>query len=185
MLDYILNNKEWIFSGVGVLSVIVLLLGLVFNYWFRKNGVIYRRDVESIRNNIGESEIPKIVVGESEIPKIVEVGDMVQEDVYGIIQELERMPPLHLYDVTKKYIGLNVDWLTEYASAYKKDEDLIRVFLYLITKSFRPIYVFCEVNLSEYNQFSILKRNAKVRVIGKIAHFDCYYIELSNVKLFF
>jgi hypothetical protein len=175
VLDYILNNKEWIFSSIGV-SVIILLLGLAFKYCFRKNGgVIFRKDVESIRNNIGESEIPKIVEG----------GDMAQEDVYGIIQELERMPPLHLYDVTKKYIGLNVDWLTEYASAHKKDEDLIRVFLYLITKSFRPIYVFCEVNLSEYNQFSILKRNAKVRVIGKISHFDCYYIELSKVKLFF
>jgi hypothetical protein len=173
LLDYILKNKEWIFSGIGV--TVIVLLGLVFKYLLRKKDVTNRKNVESIQNNSGESDISKIG----------QAGDMAQEDVYRIIQELEGMPPLHIDDVTKNYIGLNVDWLTEYNSAYKKGGDLIRVFLTLITESNRPINVRCEVKLSEYKQFSILKRNAKVRVIGKIASFDSYDIELSNIKLFF
>jgi hypothetical protein len=98
---------------------------------------------------------------------------------------MEKMPPLHLDEVRKKYVGLNVDWFAEYSSAYKLNDDLIRVALTAITKSFRPISVWCEVRLSEYKQFSILKKKTKVRVIGTILKFGDYYFELSNVKLFF
>lgn len=173
MLDYILKNKEWIFSGAGVSAVGLLFLAL--RYFFRRNALIHRKNEQSIPTNTPESQPHRMI----------QPGDIPQEDVYRILQELEEMPPLHLEDVIQNYIGLSVNWLTEYGSAYKKDDDLIRVLLTLTTKSFRPINVSCEVKLSEYKQFSILKRKAKVRVMGNISKFEPYSFELSNVKLFF
>jgi len=182
MIDYILHNKEWIFSGIGV--TILGLLFLIIRYFFKKKHISIKGP-EGITTNITKPE-PPYTAHENSMP---------QEDVYKITRELEEMPPLHLDDITKNYIGLNVDWLTEYSSAYKKDNDLIRVHLRLITKLFqpifvrlifvRPIFVWCEVKLSDYKQFSILKRNAKIRVIGKIIKFEPYSIELSDVNLFF
>jgi hypothetical protein len=113
------------------------------------------------------------------------VGDVPQDKVYQIIQELQLIPPLHVDDIKKHYVGLKVDWLTEYYSAYKKNDDWIRVNLTLITESSRPIDVNCEVKLSEYKQFAILKRGSKVRVTGEIAKFESYSFEMSNVRLFF
>jgi len=180
MLDYILNNKEWIFSGIGV-TIFIYLIPLLIRHLYKKKHPVNIKDKESISSNI----VTISNVTESESHEIVQDSAMPQDDLIRIIKELKEMPPLHLDDVTKNYIGINVDWLTEYWSAYKKDDDLIRVSLELISESFRPIEVRCEVKLSDYKQFSILKRNAKIRVIGKIAKFEPYYIELSNVKLFF
>ena len=169
MLDYILKNKEWIFSGIGVSTI--ALLFLCFKYFFRRN----RSHTQNAADNTSNSE------------SILEVsdGEFPQEDVYRIMKELEKMPPLHVDDMRRNYVGLKVDWLTEYFSAYEKDDDLIRVNLTLLTKSTRPINVNCEVKLSEYKKFSILKRGAKVRVVGEIAKFESYSFDLSKVMLFF
>jgi len=111
---------------------------------------------------------------------------MSQDDVGRIIKELDDMPPLHIDDITKNYIGFDVNWITRYSSASKYKDDLITVSLTIGLKHTpMPILISCTVKLSDYRQFSILKSGAKVRVVGKIDKFDHYYINLSDVKLFF
>lgn len=172
MFEYILNNKEWIFSGIGV--SILCLIFLFFKYFLKKDRS-QDKNLKIISRNIPDSEKTKLNP----------TSDIAQEDVLKIMLEFESLPPLQLDDIRTHYRGLNVDWMTEYSSAYKKEDDIIRVSLDLITKSFRPITVWCEVKLSEYKQFSILKRKAKIRVIGKIIEFEPYHIELSVVNLVF
>ncbi len=172
MFEYILDNKEWIFSGIGV-----SILGLIFLFfkYFLKKDISHEKNLEIISRNIPNSETSNLAPN----------SDIAQEEVFKIMQDFESLPPLQLDDIRSHYRGLNVDWMSEYSSANKKDDDLIRVSLDLITKSFRPISVYCEVKLSEYKQFSILKRKAKIRVIGEVINFEPYHIELSNVKLIF
>jgi hypothetical protein len=172
LFEYILDNKEWIFSGIGV-----FILGLIFLFfkYFLKKDRSQEKNIEIISRNIPNSEISNLAP----------TSDIAQEEVFKIIQDFESLPPLQLDDIRRHYRGLNVDWMTEYSSVYKKDDDVIRVSLHLITKSFRPISVHCEVKLSEYKQFSILKRKAKIRVTGKVIEFRPYSIELSDVKLVF
>lgn len=170
MLDYILNNKEWIFSGIGVSTIVLLFL--CFKYFFRRNNPPQRQNTPNSTSN------PQPVT-------MVQTGDIPQDEVCRIVQELREMPPLQHDDLRKNYVGLKVDWLTEYFSAYKRNDDLIRVNLTLITKSSRDIDIVCEVKLSEYKQFSILKRGAKIRVVGEIAKFESSSFEISNVRLFF
>ncbi|MEE9591685.1 MAG: hypothetical protein V3W26_04150 [Thermodesulfobacteriota bacterium] len=170
MLDYIVNNKEWIFSGIGISGVVLLFW--IFMHFYRRKDLPYR---ENMPNNTSQTQPVNAT----------QVGDIPQEDVCRIVEELEETPPLHSDDARKNYVGLNVDWLTEYYSANKKNDDLIRVSLTVVTESFRPISVHCEVNLSDYKQFSILKREAKIRVVGKIVKFESYFFELSDVRLYF
>jgi hypothetical protein len=170
MLDYILKNKEWIFSGIGVSTI--GLLFLCFKYFFRRNNPPHRQ------NTLNSTPNPQPGT-------MVQTGDISQDEVYRIVKELQEMPPLHLDDVRKNYVGLKVDWLTEYSSAQKKNDDFIQVILTLATKSTLRLGVVCEVKLSEYKQFSILKRGAKIRVVGEIAKFKSNYFEISNVRLFF
>lgn len=174
MLDYIMENKEWIFSGIGISAGGVIFL--VFKYFWHRN-----QNIKAMPRTSSAPQTP-IITGS---PSQTINSDIPQDDIYRIVQEVEDMPPLHFDDVRKNYIGLNVDWLTEYHSAYKKSDDLIRVDLTAITKSFRPINVYCEVSLSEYKQFSILKRKARVRITGTISKFDSHSFWLSNVKLYF
>ena len=106
-------------------------------------------------------------------------------EVYNIMKKIDQLPPLQIEEFCKNYIGLKVNWITEYNSADKQGDDKIRVRLHLISKSFRPISVCCEVNLSEHKKFTILNKKAKVRVNGEITIFEEYNIELSNVTLSF
>lgn len=175
MLDYILKNKEWIFSGIGV-----TLLGLflfLMKHLVRKKSPIIREEIK----NIAETSI------NPEPINIIRSSAMSQEDVDRIMKELDDTPPLHIDDITKNYVGFDVNWLTIYSSASKNNgNDLINVRLTIDLKhTLRPIIISCIVKLSEYRQFSILKSGAKVRIIGKIDKFDHYSINLSDVKLFF
>ena len=170
MLDYILKNKEWIFSGIGVSTIVLLFL--CFKYFFRRNNPPNRQ------NTLNSTPNPQPGT-------MVQAGDIPQDEVYRIVKEIEEMPPLHVHDVRKNYIGLKVDWLTEYGLAHKRNDDFIQVILTLATKSTLRLGVVCEVKLSEYKQFSILKRGAKIRVVGEIAKFESDFFEISNVRLFF
>jgi len=169
LIDYILKNKEWIFSGIGVSTI--ALLFIIFKYFIHHKTPLTNKDKPKGTNVQSDS--------------VIQSGDIPQNQVYRIIKEIEEMPPLQLDSIRKHYIGLNVDWLTEYYSAYKAENGLIKVYLTLITESFRPINVNCEVNFSEYKQFSIVKRGTKIKIIGEISKFEDYSFWIKNAKLFF
>jgi hypothetical protein len=163
ILDYIFKNKEWIFSGIGV-----TLLGLFFfliKHFLSKKSPMIREEIK----NIAETST------NLEPIKIIRSSAMSQEDVGRIMKELDDMPPLHIDDITKNYLGFDVNWLTRYSSASKDKDDLINVCLTIdLRHTVRPILIYCTVKLSDYRQFSILKSGAKVRVVGKIDKFDHY-----------
>jgi hypothetical protein len=198
MLDYILKNKEWMFSGIGVAIIL-----LIINYFSQKKSTKTSKDIESIPSSVKQPEV-------FEVKQINSKGDddtdtdklsrsdneqetyitkqsyITQEDARRITRELDEMPPLHIDDVTKNYIGFNVDWITEYFSAHKIKDDLIGVRVFIeASGTVRPIVIHFQVYLSEYKQFSILKSGDKIRVTGQIVKFEPYIIELSNVRVFF
>lgn len=169
MIKYILNNKEWIFSGIGVLffsGFIILIRYLIpkIKKFFTPANDVITEDSE-IENN--------------------QKSDISQFDVPSIMKSFDDVPPVQLEENLKKFVGLNINWTATYSSAYKKTEDSVRISLDLNVNSFRPITLWCEVNLSEYNQLNILKKNTQIRIIGEIAKFEVYHIELSNVTLIF
>ena len=107
ILDYIFKNKEWIFSGIGV-----TLLGLFFfliKHFLSKKSPMIREEIK----NIAETST------NLEPIKIIRSSAMSQEDVGRIMKELDDMPPLHIDDITKNYLGFDVNWLTRYSSASK------------------------------------------------------------------
>ena len=73
MFDYILKNKEWIFSGIGVSAITIIFL--VFKNFWRKN-----QNIETIPNSTAGSQAPTIT---SDIP---------QDDIYKIVREWKRCP---------------------------------------------------------------------------------------------
>jgi len=169
MIKYILDNKEWIFSGIGVLffsGIFILIRYLI------------------LRNR---KVIPPTIEGISEDLKVeaTQNSDISQFDVPKIMKSLDDIPPLQLEENLKKFTGLNINWTATYSSAYKKEDDSARIRLDLDVKSFRPITLWCEVKLSDYKKLKILKKNTKIRIIGEITKFENYHIKLSNVKLIF
>jgi hypothetical protein len=94
---------------------------------------------------------------------------------------------LLINDFRKNYIGLTANWCTKYVSARKVDDSSIRVMLELLTplRLLRPVHIWCVVDLSEYKQFSVLKRRARIRITGNIAELEWDSITLSNVTLYF
>ncbi len=196
-LKAIWHDPVWSWIIVGVVVSILMAVLLYSCYWFGYNfkdlfpkltktgPALAKPEQEVIATELAKPEQEVITPMPRDITTILQTCNMPQNDVLRLINYLEALPPLLVADLTKHYIGLTVDWLTEYSSARKRTDSLIRVCLFLITDSYRPIQVWCEVDLLEYKRFSILKSKAKIRVTGNIVGFHPYYVELSNVRLYF
>lgn len=61
MIDYILNNKEWIFSGIGVSAI--ALIFLCFKYFFRQNNPPHRKNIVNSTLNPHEPSSTALSLG--------------------------------------------------------------------------------------------------------------------------
>ena len=164
MIKYILDNKEWVFSGIGVLFF---------------SGIFILIRYLTLRNR---KVIPSTIKGISEDLKVeaAQNSDISQFDVPKIMKSLDDIPPLQLEENLKKFTGLNINWTATYSSAYKKEGDHARIRFDLDVKSFRPVTLWCEVKLSDYKKLKLLKKNAKIRIIAQDAKFNP--VTISNNK---
>lgn len=69
MLEYIDNNKQWIFSGIGVLAISLILTFLI--WWFRRR----RQNVASQRQKSGGHSVNVQTHGDVTIDGPIQTGN--------------------------------------------------------------------------------------------------------------
>ena len=176
MIDFLVKNKEWLFSGVGVVA-----LGLLFSV---------------LRNRIfrPKSPAPSAIVQDSyepppgspvylapSVPAQVKRTNTIE--LTQITAALEKVPPLQKADLIKYYIGLSVQWEALLWSAEKKDDDNVRVVLDFGSKNTKLVY--CSVRLSNYRELGVMERGTPITVIGRISELSATSASLEDVQLFF
>jgi hypothetical protein len=180
VLEYLDKNKEWLFSGVGV----VVLGYIVSQLWrrfvpqsTRKEGAVVI--VQASNQDASPTSVPQSgsQVTPAHITKVTSIA------LAEIIVTLDKAPPLQKDDVTKHYIGLVVQWETKLFDATKEDGDKVRLSL-----DFGPgdsHLVYCTVNLSDYRELGVLQKGAPITVMGRIKKIAHKSATLENVQLFF
>lgn len=178
MIDWLLKNKDWLFSGLGV-TVAIWLLGIIRTHG-RKVNPDQTTVVVRIEHAGNGDQLDASSTGAVEVERVSPVTPA------NIRAAIESAPPLQRGAVAARYGGQRIEWDTELTSADEVDG---MVKLHLRTKQatnelFR-FSVICEVKLEDYRELAVLPEQAHVRVNGTIDLATPNWVRLSGVRLTF
>lgn len=180
ILDYIIENKEWLFSGVGVAAI-----GYAAAHFWQQPSLKDQPTQSAViivqASNQG-SQQPQASERVSQVTP-AHITKITSITLVEILTTVERTPPLQKNEVTKNYLGLNVQWETKLWNAEKKTDDLVK-----LTLDFGPNdlhLVHCSVKLSDYRELGILPKGAPITVLGHIKEIENKSATLEDVQLFF
>ena len=177
MIDWLLKNKEWIFSGVGV-AVVVGLPAL---------HRMFRRPRQSATNSL---VVRAEHTPDGEGPDLSSTGASTVERVSpisaGEIQSsIEAAPPLQRNAVADRYKNLRIEWDTELVYADNKDGTVQLQLGVLNLPAHTRYSVVCKVDFENYRELAVLPERAHIRVNGLVADVTAHWLSLSNARLTF
>ncbi len=176
MVKLILENKEWLFSGIGV----TVLMGVFF--FIRHRLYRNKKEAQKVEIHLHPSNETSKVDDHSPIP-IQRISPL---SFSAIRESIEKSLPLQRDEVKKIFIGIKVMWDGYLKSASKEANDIVDLRLAPGSKLIDSLStIICRVSLKDYRELGILPEGAKIRIQGEIAKADSYDVELINTQLFF
>lgn len=149
-MKWLYDNKEWIFSGIGVV-ILSGIAGLLLRYFSN------RTKAGTERGNPSASQLP-IATARSEIR---------HEDM---MVDIENRPPYQRKDAENHYIGVRISFHGTFFNLYKMNEQDVRITLRHPDKMYRAVKF--NVRIADYPIFKVMKEGTPVRVHGKIISFE-------------
>jgi hypothetical protein len=167
MLQYVAENKAWIFSGLGIF---LLTCAFAFVRWLIKR-----------RNTAKAPATPinlKVVI---ESPPPPDSTALVPTPVSPatVIRRLEETPLLLREDVLRHFIGLPLEFTGELTSATKTSTGSIRLLI------MKREAVSCEVDSSQYPGLGLLKSGHIIHVRGEISAVMSSIVAVQNAVIRF
>jgi hypothetical protein len=198
MIDWVIENIKWLFSGSGP-KILELLIGL---------GKRIYAFGETIYQKFGLRPLPTVLVvlglffiglgiylqfrsqpKTIEKSKLETTPQITHIDPYSIREKINLLPPYQQDEARKNYLGVWIEWKGRFSHMEKQEDGSIKVsFQAVQPKSIKGIvgsvWFDCTVRLSDYPQLKIMDKGTEVIVIGKIVGFDLVdTIVLDDVKL--
>jgi hypothetical protein len=199
------NNKQWLFDGLGA-GIVIAVLGFLASRIFKSS-----QDSEptsqktEVRNKNTNQIIIQLNAGEAKQEEIIHSapGETPNEIVQvktqapvpltkitrltpkGIRQTIESGPLLMKKQIAEQYYGLTVEWLSELTSAKLENGNKVRLMLNILEDDKSSDYAACVVSLKNYNELKVMTKGAKIKVIGEIEEIDLLWFNLKNVRLYF
>lgn len=164
MIEWINQNKEWLFSGVGV----SVFAGLV---WIGQ-AVLKRHRSEVV------TEVPTEVL-QQEPPSTPSEPSL---DIAGIIAEVYSLPPYQQNEAKRHYLGLKVKEEGVLFSADPAD-NMISFTISPYDESKGLHLIFCSVPETECPELKIAHKGWHMRVAGILKDFDRHAAYLEQVKV--
>lgn len=183
ILEFLSKNKEWIFSGVGVV-IIASIVSFVYKKLTKseRNGTAHITIVHVSQDQPQPRDESAPAVNSSHLmpAHITRVSSIAFKEIYAA---LEAAVPLQKGQVAKSYEGIYVRWDAHLYSAEMRSDDEVRLSLDIDDRTHQTIR--CVVNFSEYKEIGVLQKGAPITVIGRIKEVDSLSIYLDDVHLYF
>ena len=173
MFAWIWDNKEWLFSGVGGIIVV-----LVFS-WL-KNRIKSRKTQEPSLNGATLQDIIDAPPPPKQEPDILATSLSPGK----VIKEVESAPFLQRPDISKQYEGIKVSWKGKLSLADKINEKNIRLMID-VTEEKDSTFIIFYVNPKQYPGIGLLREGHEILVEGRIEEVSSTYISLKAEKLIF
>lgn len=180
-IQLISDNKEWLFSGMGV-AVISGIGALVVSKFRSTDGREITNNITIVQTAQDQAEIADRR-GKESSPSTAHITRIAPLSFSEIKEALKNSPPLQERDIASRYVGLTVEWQLALSSASELDDGIAHLTLGPIPDEAGVIH--CAVKLDEYKELGVMKRDAPIKVIGEIEQISAYEIHLKNAHLYF
>jgi hypothetical protein len=173
MIEWIRQNKEWLFSGAGIsaLGVLVWIVRTALNRQRREVVTQVPRGVPPKAEQIPATSHP-----EEPEPKESPLS------LAGIIAEVYSRPPYQQKEAKRHYLGLKTEVSGILFSADPAD-DMISFTVRPKGGSTNPDIIFCNVHETECPELKVAHQGWHVRVAGILTDFDRFTAHLEQVKV--
>ncbi len=181
MLEYLVKNKEWIFSGIGVF-LLVAGIGIIKFFWNR------RKIKQSKRENFTrENDSFK----KAKVSALTDALERSNVTVKTIIDEIHNAPPFQQDTISENYKGIKVRWEGKLWDVEKID--FTNKFRQMVRVRFHPIpenlhySVLLTANADQYPELKVAKQGSMIAAEGKIIRCSGkgMYVEIEPSKLIF
>lgn len=203
MFKWVWKNKEWLFSGAGIIVVALVIQGLNNNKWLPLGIFLIVVSIAftlviSFKKRKSSPEKVEISAKPSQLavppkqdkePKELEKETIETPGSKGIVSlsprdilaAIDATPPLQRADKKKYYVGLRVSWDGYLSSANKKDQNIIGLWIGMNEKLPRD-FVYAEVDITQYVELGVMNKNHPIHIEGTITNID-QWIHLDDAKL--
>jgi len=177
VLEYVDKNKEWLFSGIGVATLALV----ISHFWHRFFPKSHQERGAVVIVQTGQDLAQIGTIRQKEEP--AQITKVTSISFSEISEALEKLPPLQQEDAAKRYEGIVVQWDTYLFNATMEKGDMVRLALDFGPANTRMVY--CKVRLSEYRELGVLPMGAPITVMGRIKEVGKKTATLEEVQLFF
>lgn len=179
MMDFLINNIQWIFSGIGVLGLTIL-----FEFLRKKrrnksnsNHIDNSKNINLTRSNnnnvqIISNQTKNIYNQENSISEELEISTI---DPTKIMEEIQKVSLLSQAKIASQFIGLNIKWDLELFIISEIKDNEVNVLMNPTMRNFPEISFI--TNTEKYSFLKIAHRGEKFEIIGKII--DCKTTQIS------
>lgn len=179
-IDWLNQNKEWLFQGIGV----TLLIGIaaIIKTVFIRNGVKAAPRFPPRDFNYSQLGAARVKDDETNHAGPANSSQSVSKVSAADIHEaIQTAPPLQRDLVAKRFEGIFINWETDLRNA-TEDGEFIR--LMLRAKPATDMFdVWCRVKKSDYRDLGILNYKTKVIVCGEITKAERFSVEIKDAHL--
>jgi len=179
MIDFILQNKEWLFSGVGI-SVVFGIIAI------SRKMLHGKRDKDKTNEVVIHLSASREMINSAAQKNVIPIERLRTISFKEIEDAIEKTAPLQKDEVKKNFTGIKIGWDTYLKGASKNDEGIVLLRLSPGPDLMDRLYtVSCRVSLQDYRELGVLPEGSRIRIHGEIASADRFDVELIDVKLFF
>lgn len=175
MLKWLNENKEWLFSGVGIVAI-GGVTAIARKFFFKKKP----------KKRHSKETGPPIFHFNKTIQKKENQDKISTKPLpIEIIEDVDGAPPYQQRERGKHYSGIKVKWLSFFDTIYKSQYNQngeTRVTL-VANKTLRYPRIDCIIDIEEYPELKTIHQGAKIIISGKIDNVSYHDIFLINVKL--
>jgi len=172
MFDWIWDNKDWLFSGVGLIIIFLVIS------WF-KNRIKSRKTQELSLNGANLQDIIDAPPPPKQEPDILATSLSPGK----IIKEVESAPFLQRPDISKQYEGIKVSWKGKLCNANKINEKNIRLYI-TVTEEKGYTSIFFNVNPKQYPGIGLLREGHEILVEGRIERVSSHIVLKAEKVIF-
>ena len=158
MIEWLVENRQWVFSGIGV-----LVLTVAWQHFSARR-----------QPSVGKP-------GGAESAEIAaEPTSLTALEIHNAIGSA---PPLQRTDVGKNYSNIRVRWNTLLSSATARGAKVRLQLTNANEGSHGAPTIWCQVEIAKYPELAVLTADTKIQVLGTIAKAEYFSIELEAVEL--
>jgi hypothetical protein len=190
---WILDNKEWLFSGIFVAVIGYVAKTLLGKTPFANQKVTVKSDGVStnspaaIGHTVSQSVHYQIVNAPLVQPESHRVNKDTFPSAHQILNEINALPPFQRLGTRQNYLGLEICWLTEFANiadvAVDEANDHMLVLSVRGEQEWDRALVMCGINLNKYPKLKILHAKHPIWIRGKISGLDSAVVHVKDPEL--